>query len=344
MASLTTIFKNDATGAQESDKLVDLFRNRAELKKEFAELRNEKYRLHDRIKQHEGATARVQQQLLHLENLLLDPEWVHNVVVFYQLRALANHCQQQLKCFAEQLKQQREQRVHSKAVQSWNEQRKKKSERIESQIGEHRLNLQMLEDQLQSERHRLITMNGFARLFRGRSVAAEVEGIAARIEAGQHAENESLEELEQIQKLSPPDQQGLDIPAKRSINFMILSFAQQLYLQFEEDNFVQLAKEASEKSVGAINYGAKPECDDMLARLDERKREAEEETDHLAQLLQQRARLIADHAQFRHDDDPVPVPGTVSTVFAIDSRGGIDKQDANLLGDNYFGLARVLSR
>jgi len=139
LASLTTIFKNDATGAQESDKLVDLFRNRAELKKEFAELRNEKYRLHDRIKQHEGATARVQQQLLHLENLLLDPEWVHNVVVFYQLRALANHCQQQLKCFAEQLKQQREQRVHSKAVQSWNEQRKKKSERIESQIGEHRL-------------------------------------------------------------------------------------------------------------------------------------------------------------------------------------------------------------
>jgi len=344
LANLATIFRNDATGAQETDKLVDLFRSRVELKKEFAALRNEKYSLHDRIKQQEGATARVQQQLLHLENLLLDPEWVHNVVIFYQLRALAKHCELQLSRFAEQLKQQREQRKHSRALASWNEQRKQKSNRLESQIGENRLTIQILEDQLQSERHRLMTMNGIARLFRGRSVTAEVEGIAARIEAGQRAENESLQELEEIQKLDPPDTQGLDIAAKRSINFVILSFAQQLYLQYEEDDLVGLAKEASEKSVGAVNYGRKAECDELLERLEKRRVEAEKETEDLAKLLQKRAKLIGDHARFRHDDDAVPVPATVSTLFAIDSRGDIDQQDANLLGDNYFGIARVLSR
>ncbi len=344
MANLATIFRNEVTGDQETDKLTDLFRSRVELKKEFAALRDEKFRLLDRIKQQEGATARVQQQLLHLENLLLDPEWVHNVVIFYQLRALATHCQLHLSRFAEQLKQQREQRDHNRVLASWNAQREKKSNRLESQIGEHRLTLQMLEDQLQSERHRLITMNGFAKLFRGRSVAAEVEDIAARIEAGQRAENESLHELEEIQKLDPPDRQGLDIAAKRSINFMILSYAQQLYLQYQEDDLVGLAKEASEKSVGAINYGRKAECDDLLRRLQKRRVEADKETEDLARLLQKRAKLIGDRAQFRHDDDAVPVPATVSTLFAIDSRGGIDQQDANLLGDNYFGIARVLSR
>lgn len=342
MASLTTLFKNEAPVTDENDKLVDLFRNRAELKKEFAALRNEKYQLQDRIKQHEGATARVQQRLGHLESLLLDPDWVHNVVAFYQLRRLEAHCRTKLERFAEQLKQQREQRVHGKVVASWNEQRAQQREAVQAKVGEHRMTVQLLEDQLQSERHRLQTMGGFSKLFKGRSLAADVEELEARI-SGAHAEEQSLlEELDEIEKLAPPDQQGLDIAAKRSINFMILAFAQQLYLHFEEDNLAAMAKEASEKSVGAINYGGKKECDEILDRLRRQKDEAEKDTDS-AEVLQQRAKLVAEHAMFHDNDDAVPAPGTVA-VFAIDTNGVIKTKDVNLLGDNYFGISRVLSR
>jgi len=343
LASLTTIFRNDPQETDENDKLVDLFRNRAELKKEFAALRNEKYQLQDRIKQHQGATARVQQQLGHLENLLLDPEWVHNVVAFYQLRRLAAHCHNKLERFAEQLKQQREQRVHGKVLASWNERRQHKVDEIENKIGEQRMGVQLLEDQLQSERHRLMTMNGFAKLFRGRSLSAQIDDIAARIEAAQVQEKELLDELDGIDKLAPPDQQGLDVAAKRSINFMILAFAQQLYLHFEEDNLAALAKEAGEKSVGAINYGGKHECDEILGRLERRKEEVEKDKD-FADILKKRAVLIAEHAMFRSDDDAVPAPGTVATVFDIDTNGVVQQKDVNLLGDNYFGVAKVLSR
>ncbi len=148
MASLTTIFKNDATDTHEADKLVDLFRNRAELKKEFAELRNEKYELQDRVKHHQGATARVQQQLQHLENLLLDPDWMYNVVAFYQLRAMSLHCQKQVLRFAEELKQQREKRVHCKALEGWNQQLAQEAEKIQNRVGERRVALQLLEDRL----------------------------------------------------------------------------------------------------------------------------------------------------------------------------------------------------
>ncbi|MBT8101743.1 MAG: gp58-like family protein [Gammaproteobacteria bacterium] len=343
MASLVTLFKSETTDTQETDKLVDLFRNRVELKKEFAALRNEKYRLQDRIKQHQGATARVQQQLQHLENLLLDTEWVNTVVVFYQLRGLAAHCNDKLSCFAEQIKQQREQRVQSKVLLSWNEQRKRKSDRLESRMSEHRMTMQLMEDRLQSERHKLLTMNGFVKLFRGRSLAAQIDDLTSEIETARCEEQELLRDLEAIDKLAAPDHKGLDISAKRSVNFMILSFAQHLYLQFEEDNLVELAKEASEKSVGAINYGAKPECDILLKRLEKRKKEAEEDHD-FADVLQKRAKLIAKHAEFRHDDDAVPVPSTVATIFAIDGSGVVHQQEANLLGNNYFGIAKVLSR
>ena len=158
------MFKSETEAPQDNDKLVDLFRNRAELKKEFAALRNEKYQLQDRIKTERGATERVQQKLNHLESLLLDPEWVHSVVAYYQLRRLANHCEAKLARFAEQLKQQREKKVHSKVLVAWNEERKQDSAKVQAQVGECRMKVQMLEDKLQSERHKLATMGGIARV------------------------------------------------------------------------------------------------------------------------------------------------------------------------------------
>ncbi len=343
MTSLTGLFKTVTEEVQDNDKLVDLFRNRAELKKEFAALRNEKYQLQDRIKQHEGATARVQQKMDHLENLLLDREWVHNVVTFYQLRRLALHCNTKLAIFSEQLKQQRDRRVHDKVLGQWNEQRDARLALIESQIGEHCLQTQLLEDQFQAESNKLASMNGISKLFRGRSLEAGIADIGTRLDSAQAEESALLQELERVHGLCPPDHEGLDDATKRSINFMILAFAQQLYLHFEEDDLAAMAKEANEKSVGAINYGTKYECDEIIRRIENRWESMESTVDY-AEILQKRAKLIADHAMFRQDDDVVPSPGTVATIYIIDSNGGVSEKDVNLLGGNYFGIAKVLSR
>ncbi len=343
MVTLAGIFKSDPEEANDSDKLLDLYWNRAELKKEFAALRNEKYQLQDRIKQHEGSTARVQQKMNHLESLLQDPEWVHNVVTFYQLRRLAVHCHSKLERFAEQLKQQREQRLHSRVLVNWNEKCGEEAELIESQIGEHRMQVQMLEDQLQSERHKLMTMNVIAKLFRGRSLTATIDEILSRIEVGQQQEHELLLALDNLQNQAPPDYEGLDIGEKRSINFMILSFAQQLYLHFADDNLAAMAKEATEKSVGAITYGSKHECDTLLQLLEKRWESMEKATSY-TEILQKRAQMIAEHASFGNDDNAIPVTTTIETTYAIDENGVITEYDINLMRQNYFGIAKVLSR
>ena len=343
VASLTGIFKTQPEEVQDTDKLVDLFRNRAELKKEFAALRNEKYQLQDRVKEHRGAIERVEQKLNHLENLLLDPDWVHNVVVFYQLRRLAAHCDAKVARFAEELKQQREQRQHAKLLGKWKKRRQLETDEVEARIGKHRLRLQLLEDQLQAERHKLASMGGISKMLHGRSQADSVEEIEASITQAQAKEQELLLELERIEELEPPPHQGLDIAAKRSINLMILSFAQQLYIQYAEDNLVALSKEAREKSVGAVNYGSKADCDALLELLYTRRETAEQAGDS-AEILKKRAKLIAKNAVFRHSDDGVPAPGTVATLFDIDANGVVRQADANLLGENYFGIAKVLSR
>jgi chromosome segregation ATPase len=343
VSGLTGIFKAEEQPVQDTDKLVDLFRNRSELKKEFAALRDEKYRLEDRIKEHRGAIERVQQKLNHLEALLLDPEWVHNVVTFYQLRRLSAHCEARLERFAEQLKQQREKRIQDKSLAKWREKLDGQRSRVEARLGEHRQQMQMLEEQLQTERDKMEAMGGLSKLMNGKSQAACIESIETSLTEAQAREAELLGELERIDSAEPPPHEGLDIAAKRSINCMILSFAQQLYLDFYEDNLATLAKEASDKSVGAVNYGGKLDCDEILERLAERREEVERREPD-SETLQERARLIAKSAEFRSADEAVPTSGSVATVFDIMVNGAISRIDTNLLGENYFKVARVLSR
>jgi len=346
VTNLTGLFKPEADEARDNDKndkLVDLFRNRSELKKEFAALRDEKYQLQDRIKQHQGDTARAQQQMEHLENLLSDREWVHNVVAFYQLRRLAARCTSKLSMFAEQLKQQREQRAHGHLLAEWNEQRAEQAAAIEGEISEQRLNLQLLDDRLQAARNKLGAMNSFVKLFRKKTLEAEMERVVARSETVRAKENELQAALQQVQNLDPPDPEGLDIASKRKINFMILSFVQQLYLHFEEDGLAALAKESTERSVGAVNYGTKYECDEMVERI-EKRLDSMNGVSEFADVLQKRAKMIAQHATFRNDDDVVPAPESVATVYSINGNGVVREKHVGLLGENYFAVADALSR
>ena len=72
----------------EDHRVLELFRNRAELKKAYGGLQEETFRLKDLIKQQEGATQRVQEMLNTLEGRLGTAETAYGALVFYQLRRL----------------------------------------------------------------------------------------------------------------------------------------------------------------------------------------------------------------------------------------------------------------
>jgi hypothetical protein len=343
VSGLAAIFGNSGEKAQDSEKLLHLYWNRAELKKQFAGMRKEQYKLKDKIKLQEGATARLQQKLEHLEALLIDPEWAGNAVVFYQLRGLAQHCQRKLSKFAEQLKQQREQRQHNSLLVAWNEERARELKGIELELVATREFVLRLDGQLQEERDRLLSMSGFLKIFRRRAVTATLEDFGRQIDAANEREQSLLQKLAEIRNRKPPENRGLDVGSKRSINFMILSFAQQLLLLFADDNLALMAKEASEKSVGTISYGNRRECEQLQTRIRKRAESIDRSSD-FASILQQRAKLIGELALFRNDSDVVPIAASVSTVFDIGGDGTMRKTDVNLLGENYWSIAKILSR
>lgn len=306
-------------------------------------MRKEKYRLQDRIREQEGKTARMQQRLEHLEGLLLDPDRARNVIVYYQLRGLGQRAARKLARFAEQLKQQREQKSHDSLLDNWNEECKEEARAVDGRVLDNRDRIQQLEDQLQSDQRRLTSMNRLVRLFRGRSTMRMIDSLAAELEAATLEEQALHDQIEEIMNRRPPDHQGLDMAAKRSINLMILAFAQQLYIHLDEAGIATRAKEATEKSVGAINYGTPRECEQLLARIARTVSSMEEATEY-ADILKRRVMMLGERARFPGDDDAVPAPGTVSTLFSIDASGMIHESHVNIAGENYWGISNVFSR
>src|SRR5690606_2943256 len=113
---------------------------------------------------------------------LIDPDWAGNAVVFYQLRGLALQCERKLSKFAEQLKQQREHRQHNGLLLKWNEERTREARLVERELAATREAMQAADEQLQQERDRLLSMSGFLKIFRRRSVTAILDRLAAEVD------------------------------------------------------------------------------------------------------------------------------------------------------------------
>ena len=106
---------------------------------------------------------------------------------------------------------------------------------------------------------------------------------------------------------------------------------------------MSLVKEASEKSVGSTNYGNQHECAQLLQRVEERSEIMEKDMD-FADVLRKRATLISKKAEFHNKIDVVPMSASTATLFDIDENETVREKEVNILGENYFAIAKVLSR
>ena len=343
LGSKATLFGSPEDKGQDGEKLMDLYWNRAELKKSFAAARNEHFRLQDKIKQQEGVTARVQQKLDYLEALLIDTQSTFSVVVYYQLRGLALRCEDKLATFAEQLKQEQEKTQRRGEMSYWNTKLAEESKHVEGKLLKQRGHLKHLKADHTAMQQKLSSMGGFKRLFKGRSVKAGLRKLEQQFELTRAAEQSLLADLSGITQRKPPETAGLDVSNKRSINFLILAYAQQLYLHFADKAFAESVMEAGDKSVGAINYGNQYECTQMLDEIRKRIEIMDRGTD-FASISGKRAELIGDRASFKDDSDVVPLAASTNTLFDIDDDGAVTEHKINILGDNYWGIAKVLSR
>lgn len=342
MSNLATLLKSAGDSAPDGDKLLDLYWNRNELKKEFAELKAENYRLREKIQQQDGSVARIEQKLNHIEELLVDPEWALSILVHYQLRGLGQRLTRKLARFAEQLKVTRERKSHDDLLGSWQAAVDADRELLEQQLAQSEAVIIGLDEQRRLENRRLADTSRLLRPFRVRAISARIDELNEQIHAEEDAKSSLEHDLTTLGERQPPENRGLDIAAKRSVNCMILAFAQQLYFQLDDDELVGLVKEAGDKSAGAVQYGDKQDCENVLERLN-RSIARLEKSGERPDLLQRRVVLIYEAAQFETNEHAVPCAGSVATLYRIGEDGTVTQGSADLMGGNYWDVRSVLS-
>jgi hypothetical protein len=331
----------------EDERLLKLYWNRAELKKEFSNLRDERHALVEELKKQEGALARAREELAELESHLANPDVAYAAITYYQLRALWRECAERLQRFAGELRAQQEERERRRSLIEFDQQRRRKLASIDRQLLESQSSADTLEAQLKLLQTRLEAARGFWHYFRRRKLLDTIAEQQARWEST----NAQVEELTAARGAADaaesPGFAGLSVEGRRVVNVATIAYAQHLFTRLSGGDLALLARETTVRRVIDVSYGTVQDCERIMQRVRTARDALGEGRENLAELKERTDRLRS-NAAYRSDADTVPMPdsigmmpGPAAPVTGLETAsrtGGI-----NVLVDDYWDIYRALT-
>ena len=241
----------------EEERLMQLFQNRAGLKKAYADLKDEFHLLRDRLKQQEGATIRVQEQLDSLGDLLADVRTGFAALVFYQLRGLWKTCHQQLSQFATDLTRQQEARETARHKAECETERNLRLADVDSRLQEAAADADLKREHLAAAQNELTRLTAFWHYFRRRRLQKSLEVLKQGVVAADAAVGELHAERSAIGNEALPEFPGISLAARRNINLAIISYAESLCEHVDAYGLAARAKEAVARRVHEMSFGSR---------------------------------------------------------------------------------------
>jgi hypothetical protein len=321
----------------EQERLLKLFWNRAELKKELQSLDDQLHNLRNKLKQQENANSRLQQQLEQLEVLLGSPERGLDALVHFGLKALWRACREQLEKFAAELKRERQDAQRKQQLAEFQQDR---AERLK--VADERL--RQAEEVADAERERLAqgeqrmkSLQRFWHYFKRRALAVELVEQRARCVEAERLLGDMRESHRTIEKEPWPEFPGLTIEGRRLVNLAVIAYAQHLFARLSVSGLAMDARLANNRSVESAKHGSLDAC---LARLREIAQALAlvNAQDGLAAEIKKRGEKMVASSTWRNANETVPQPASLPPA----GTGGVP--DANVLVDDYWDVYKVLLR
>jgi hypothetical protein len=325
----------------DEERLLKLYWNRAELKKELAQLDEQLYQLRDRLKQQEAATVRAGDDLESLETLLGNPEIGFGALVHFQLRALWRACHVQLEQFGSELKRQQEDRERKRQLVEFHQDRQARLKLADERLAEASPALDAEEQSTAGLEARLRAATGLLHYFRRRELTAGLQSQRTRRDAAAARLDDLKEARRTIEKEPWPEFPGIALDGRRAINLAILAYAQLLYARLAESGLALQARLARQKSVHDTRYGSRDECVAMMADIANALSRVRGQKDDAAE-IRSRTELLRSVVTYRHSQDSVPEPATLPSAFP--GRTGVSVREPNVLVDDYWDVYKVLLR
>lgn len=330
----------------EDERLLQLYWNRAELKKEFSRLQEDNYSLLQQLKKQDAAHGQTQERLKQLEEFLGNPDNGATVLVYYQMRALWALASKRLIELNQELIDQQTERERRLQVLEFDQNRQRRLGELEQTILDAQSRADAVDARLRLLQRKLEQLRWFWHYAKRREINETIE--PAQQELNQvNAELLSLQQQrDALANAELPSFSGLSMAGKRLVNTATLAYAQQLLERLDGEGIAVLAKDASFKRVMDVDYGSTAECQAWMAKLHTLLKALQDYPRDLAHLRQVTQR-VRTNAFYRSDHDTVPVPETIGTV-AIRTPGAGQagpsgmQEEINVLLDDYWGLYSVL--
>jgi chromosome segregation ATPase len=324
----------------EDERLFELFRNRAELKKELHALDDERHRLLDRLKLQEGSTMRVEEQFAALEQYLGRPDEGYKSLAYYQLRSLWRTASQRLEKFAAELTRQQKDRERRAQLADFERQKRARMAEVERELSEARV----LADQLQAEqklaRQRLEQSGGIWHYFRRRKLTEAIEVRNVRIDAAVLQVTDLGDQLHAIEAEPGPVFDGISVDGRRAINLAVIAYAEMIYDRLSSGGLADMARQSTLKRVYDAHYGGQADCLTVMQRAAHAVADLERLEDDLAD-IKTRADRIRRSAAYKSSADVVPLHDSLA---ASEGPVGARRPVPNLLLDEYWDIYRSLVR
>lgn len=318
----------------DDERVLHLFRNRAELKKAYSGVQDELQRLRDRIKQQEGATARVQEMLQGLEARLSAPETAYPTLVFYQLRELWALGRTVLTQFAAELTEQQEERERRAFLADYNRRQFDRRQGIDA-------NLRAAEGRAADARNvvveieqRMQNLRAFWHYFKRRALRQKLQEANLQALLCTQDLDGARTARAQLDAETPLEFAGLSLEARRAINLAVVAYAQILCDRLVPTALLEPARVAAgRREPPRDDYGERTRCEAMMAEI-ARARGLLQQRANLSQEIKQRSEQLQGLAKYRNASDTVPVADSLSATV----------EGSKVLSDDIWEVYRVLLR
>jgi hypothetical protein len=330
----------------DEERLMQLFQNRAGLKKAYADLKDEFHLLRDRLKQQEGATIRVQEQLDALGDLLGDPKTGFGALVFFQLRTLWKTCHQQLSTFAADLTRQQEAREIAKHTADTEAAKSARLADVTQRLQTASEEADMQRQHLAAAQTELGRLNAFWHYFRRRRRQKAMESLRSQVVVADAAVGDLHAERSTIEHEAAVPFPGISLAARRNINLAIISFAELLCEHVDAFGLAARAKEAVARRVHEMSFGSRADCEGYMQRV-QKAQSAVANQKQITSPLKAKLERLRTTCEYRNNADTVPTADSLNSL----SGSGVDLNSAaatpstwNVLAEDYWDLYTLLLR
>ena len=331
----------------DEERLMQLFQNRAGLKKAYADLKDEFHLLRDRLKQQEGATIRVQEQLDALGDLLGDPKTGFGALVFFQLRALWKVCHQQLSAFATDLTRQQEAREVAKHKADAEAAKSARLADVDRRLEEAAAEADLQRRHLSTAQNEIERLTAFWHYFRRRRRQKSLELLRNQVVVADAAVGDLHAERSAIDREAAPDFPGISLAARRNINLAIISFAELLCENVDAFGLAARAKEAVARRVHEMNFGTRADCEGFMLRVQKAQAVVANQK-QITGALKAKLDRLRSSCEYRNNADTVPTADSLAPSAAdLDLSKNAKPASAatwNVLAEDYWDLYTLLLR